>query len=292
MKTLIPLFVYALLSGLIGLLVCTWLLWRSKRPQAAVMAALVFFGGPPALYGYVYFRDQRAHTSYEEDVAYVRELCAKHGGDKIYKTVEDVQGVFQMKARNPDGDFQWKDQYGMVEPWALAMGDWYRSAVELAVGGKGYWFIEQQPEFGKPVGPPYRRKVFAPTAKKVLNANVDSSVSAEGFGLERKEIETPTLKSHYGYMTEDLTTRELRKRWIGGGKLKIIDLQTKEVLAERTEYYRATGPGVRMAWASGTGCQDGPPRLVGGGLHVFIMAVLQPPRNRPTTPQLSQLQRE
>ncbi|WP_156404601.1 hypothetical protein [Curvibacter sp. PAE-UM] len=288
MKALIPLFVYALLSGLIGLLICTWLLWRSKRPQAAVMAALVFFGGPPALYGYVHFRDKRAQSTYEEDVAYLKELCAKHSGDKIYRTVDDVQGVFQMKARNPDGDFQWADQYGMVEPWALAFGDRDTSALELGLHGKGYWFIEQQPIFGQGDGPPFRRKIWVDSGMKVRDKYPYGEHLDEPL-LTANQFSVNSLHSRYGYTTEDLTTPELRKRWIGGGRLRIIDLKTKEILAERTDFYRATGPQVKMAWAAGIPCPAGPPRLVNASTQGFIMVVLKPPRSLPTRQQLLQL---
>lgn len=291
MKTLIPLLVYALLSGLIGLVICGLLLWNAKRPRAAAIAALIFFGGPPSVYGYLEFKAAQERSNFQEDVAYVKELCAKYGGDKIYKTVDDVEGVFQMKARNPDQDDQWADQYGMVEPWAMAFGDRDASAIEIGTRGKGYWFKEQQPVFGQAEGPPFRRKVLVSTGLKVKDKyphgdNLDDPL------LKIEELSVQKLHSRYGYLTEDLTTPALRKRWIGGGKLKIIDLQSKEILAERTDFYRATGPGVKMAWSAGIGCPAGPPRLVNTGLHGFILAVLRPPKALPTEQQLLRLRGE
>jgi hypothetical protein len=41
------------------------------------------------------------------------------------------------------------------------------------------------------------------------------------------------LQSRYGYLTEDISTSQMRSRWIAGGKITIINLETKEVLAER-----------------------------------------------------------
>lgn len=292
MKTLIPLLVYALLSGLIGLVTCSLLLWNAKRPRAAAIAALIFFGGPPVLYGYLALRTELEHKQYQEDVAYVKELCAKYGGDKIYKTVDDVQGVVQMKTRNPDQDDQWADQYGMVEPWAMAFGDREASAIVFGVRGKGYWFKEQHPGFGMPAGPPYRRTFLSLTPNKAATGDLNAIVSVDGLWLKQREVTVSTLKSRYGYTTEDLTTLELRKRWIGAGKLKIVDLKTSEVLAERTDFYRATGPGVKMAWSAGIGCPAGPPRLVNAGLHGFILAVLKPPIALPTEQQLLQLKEE
>ena len=287
MKTLIPLLAYTLLSGLIGLVVCSLLYWKSKRSQAALIAAAIFFGGPVMLFGYMSYTERRQETQYHEDVAYVMELCAKYGSDKIYKTVDNVEGVFQMKAYNPDPDFQWADQYGMVEPWALAhYGDLGSSLSHLGVRKKGYWFVERQPGYGLNEGPPYRRHVLVNTAFKSSNPDPDSVINAEGYALERKEVDVRTLKSRYGYTTEDLSTKELRKRWIGGGKLTIIDLQTKEVIAERTSYYRATGPQVKMAWTSGVSCHRG------DSIPGFIRSVLRPPIALPTNQQLSQIKGE
>lgn len=58
------------------------------------------------MYGYLHYSAYTEEQEYFADVAYLKELCSKYGGDKIYKTVDNVEGVFQMKARNPDGDFQ------------------------------------------------------------------------------------------------------------------------------------------------------------------------------------------
>jgi hypothetical protein len=287
MKTLIPLIAYAVLSGLLGLVICSWLLWKSKRPRAAAIAAFILFGGPAITYGYLHFKAVHDQTTYEEDLAYLQDLCAKYGGDKVYKTVDDVQGVFQMKAYNPDGDSQWADQYGMVEPWAIAhYGDQRSRPSHLGIRGNGYWFIEGQPGHGLGDGPPYIRHLFLTTKDKVENPNSEAVMTADGFALERKEVKDQSLKSRYGYTTEDLTTPELRKRWIGGGKLTIIDLQTKEVIAEWTDYYRATGAQVKMAWVNGVSCRRGE------SIPGFIRSVLRPPKALPTQQQLSQIRGE
>lgn len=273
------------LSVLIGLVVCGALVW-AKRERGAWIAAAIFFGGPFGLNLYLSLKADWDLDQFHKDVAYVKELCAKHGGDKIYRTVDNVEGVFQMKALNPSQDFQWSDQYGMAEPWALAF-EAYPDNGWLGVKGKGYWFIEQQPRFGSPPGPPFRRSLLVATPVIAPINMPDAVTSDKGIALKRGDIQVQTLKSRYGYTTEDLTTPELRKRWIGGGKLKIIDLQTKEVLAERTGYYRATGPQVRMAWAPGIPCPPGPSRLVDAPTVGFILAVLRPPSVHPTSYQLN-----
>ncbi len=145
LKTLIPLAIFALISGLLGLVICALLLKNPQKKRAAAVAAVFFFGGPPMVYGLLWVRDTVSQSSFEEDVAYVRELCAKNGGDKIYRTVENVEGVFQMRARNSDQDAQLRDQFGMFDPWGYAQGDISDIGVPVGYKADTYRYLETQP---------------------------------------------------------------------------------------------------------------------------------------------------
>jgi hypothetical protein len=56
----------------------------------------------------------------------------------------------------------------------------------------------------------------------------------------------------YGVTYEDISTREDREYWIAGSSLKIVDLATKEVIAERVGYMvdagQGSGAGGRSPW--------------------------------------------
>lgn len=166
MKTLIALLFYAVVSGLLGLVVCGLLWWFKKKRAAAIMAA-IFFGGPVVAYIHLYIRDTIEEKRFKEDVAYVQELCRKDGGVKIYKTVNDVEGIFQIKAGNPDVHSELQDQYGMDNPWAREIGDSANLEYMLSFEGKGYLYIEQQPGYGIPEGPPYRLLNLHPTGRRM-----------------------------------------------------------------------------------------------------------------------------
>ena len=97
MKTQILFYAYALLSVFVGVIACSWLHWKSKRPRATAIAAAIFFGGPLLVSITMSLSAKSALSGYQADVAYMQELCAKYGGDKIYRTVDNVEGVFQMK---------------------------------------------------------------------------------------------------------------------------------------------------------------------------------------------------
>jgi len=287
MKTMIELIVYGVVSGLFGLVICG-LCIRWNRRRAALIAGAILFGGPIAAYLYVALHEDLAASNFEADVAYVKELCAKHGGEKIYKTVDNVEGVFQMKARNPDPEGQWRDQYGMVDPWGMAQGDRHSPAF-LSTRGRGYWFFEQQPGYGKPEGPPYRRNYLSPTGQLRRDTHPGADFKDDP-ALTTKTIEVTKLRSRYGYYIEDLSTKEMRSRWIAGGRIKVIDLQTKEVLAEQVGYFRAMGSASKMKWAGIHGTAHFCPH--GRSLDQFLMDVLKPVDTSPTNEQLSSLKGE
>src|SRR5690606_29528976 len=46
----------------------------------------------------------------------------------------------------------------------------------------------------------------------------------------------PASSPRYGVTFEDISTRQEREYWIAGSSLKVIDLQTGEVIAERIGY--------------------------------------------------------
>lgn len=237
MKALIPFLLLGALLYLIGSILHAYMARTNKSKNAIRMVTVVFFGSPIILFFILAFEGWQERRQFEADVNYVRELCAKHGGDKIYRTVDNVEGVFQITNRPYITEAGWQDQYGMQDPWGKAQGD---SDSTLAGGGPsiplgkngvrtgvdGYQFLEQHTAFGESNKPYLRR---------TRGNNMSAYVS--------------TLQSRYGYQTEDISTPEMRKRWIAGGRIKIINLQTREILAERVGYFRSIGKYASMHWA-------------------------------------------
>jgi hypothetical protein len=269
MKTLFALIAYTILSVLIGLLVRHFQR-KAGNTGAAMISAVIFFGLPPLSITYVVVRDWIDHWQWEKDVAYVQELCAKQGGTKIYRTVDNVEGIFQMRARPARDDVQWRDQFGLHDPWGLAWFDFAIPAIGIGSGsgqpGRVYWFLEQQPGVSVE-GPPYRRR----------------------FSTDDRDpgVVVAELRSRYGYVIDDLSTHEMRSRWIAGGRIRIIDLSSQELLAEQTGFFRAFGAQFNEPWRGVTGSVN----FCHGqmALHAFVMQVLKPPPSLPTESQLESL---
>lgn len=267
MKTLIPLIVFAAICFGVGLIAAVLLL-ALKKKRAALKTAAVLFALPVVAALLVFARDEWRHRDMQARLAYVQELCAKNGGERIYRTVDNVEGVFQMKARNPDPEDQWRDQYGMVDPWgANADSDNLQDLVLDPLGNESrYVFVEQQPPFGSPPGPPFRRTriVAAPST------SADGTADARGFRIEQRLVET--IRSRYGFYFEDLSTTEMREQWISAGRLKIVEISTGELIAERIGYGLGN-PRNKMSWSGGDICSS--------GSGSFLLSALRPvPRER------------
>lgn len=86
----------------------------------------------------------------------------------------------------------------------------------------------------------------------------------------------------------------MRKHWIAGGSLKVFKRSNGGLLAERINFYRATGPLVQMAWAIGVGCDNASSKYNAGKFVAdtnaqFIKHVLRPPTIKPTIEQLNKI---
>ena len=94
----------------------------------------------------------------------------------------------------------------------------------------------------------------------------------------------------YGLTYEDISTHEDRDYWIAGSLLKVIDLQTGELMAERIGYMMDSGQGSttggRVPWllAADNACPAFAPRHGATAqtrqAQRFVEEVLHPPMKR------------
>jgi hypothetical protein len=186
------------------------------------------------------------------------ERCKK-AGVFIHRTAENVEGIFLMKIRPKEVNHG--DQYAMDDPYGrdsagetylkIFFTEFYRVPVIPPPGWKrrmGYHFVEAiDPKDGqryrytgsmKVVG---RKDETAPNVKSNLARNSNYDLNIYAFALDK----VPALGAmpRYGVTYNDISTREERDYWIAGSSLKVIDLQTNEVMAERIGYMIDRGQG-------------------------------------------------
>ncbi|WP_143694924.1 hypothetical protein [Variovorax sp. JS1663] len=198
------------------------------------------------------------------------ERC-KTAGEKIYKVVENVEGIYLLKLR-PDG-INRGDQFTLDDPYGSDLsGERYivsllkgsyehnlRSSENSLPPNKGYAYVEA---IDTKDGKRYRytgakkavrkKDVNAPAVQFELKRNPSYDLNIYEFVLEKTPVVGPVPR--YGVTYDDISTREEREHWIAGSSLKVIDLQTDEVIAERVGYM--------LDWAQGSSVAGRAPWLM------------------------------
>lgn len=208
---------------------------------------------------------EAADKRHQKAVELFSERC-KTAGEKIHRTVDNVEGVFLMKLRPEKDNFS--DQFALTDPYGRSydgIGEpygnhgyigsflWARNAqghlVEQESGARsGYHYVElTDPQDGTR----YRytggmkawakMDVNAPNVQLELKANPNMDLNVYRFTLEKTLSAGPQLR--YGVTYDDISTREEREYWIAGSSLKVINLKTNEVIAERIGYMMDPGQG-------------------------------------------------
>ncbi len=192
---------------------------------------------------------QQANERLARAEAMFKERCQK-AGEKIHRTVDNVEGVFLLKIRPKD--FAFGSQFLHNDPYGYDLGgDGYiesflRGSFQATHRGTpapgsppriGYHYIEAiDPADGKRYR--YTGRIEEPwqNDKRYLK------------GYERfvtNKVLAPGKPPRYGVTYDDLSTREEREYWIAGSSLRVIDLETNEVIAERIGYMMDRGQGSR-----------------------------------------------
>ena len=190
------------------------------------------------------------------------ERCKK-AGEFIHRTAEGVEGVFLMKIR-PEG-MNFGDQYRMDDPYGRDFGgdayiksflagffeaNYRRPDVpkQDAPPHVAYSYVEAlDPQDGKRYRYTGSMKVVGKKDASAINVRVEISrnpnydLNIYAFVLDR--VSAPGPMPRYGVTYDDISTREDRDYWIAGSSLKVIDLKTNEVMAERIGYMMDRGQG-------------------------------------------------
>ncbi len=191
------------------------------------------------------------------------ERCKK-SGVFIHKTVEDVEGLFLMKLR-PDV-VNYGNQFRLDDPYGKDVrGDRYIKS--FLRGGHGTSHesstIEGVPP--KPNGYHYvdgidptdgvRYRYTGSIKDIVKRSSFIGGGSGKTFVVKAFSLDkTPVLDDfpRYGVTYDDISTREEREYWIAGSSLKVIDLETDEIIAERIgymmDYAQGSNAGNRSPW--------------------------------------------
>ncbi len=177
---------------------------------------------------------------YKQAEAVFKQQCDK-ASEKIYRTVDNVEGIMLLKVLPEENSFKHSDAHNpMWEDAALQSyaGDGFiRTFLGHHTNGIGYLYIDVLQE--------NQTDVIRYTGRRPL--------------IQEKNPKNP---ARYAVTFEQNIDPELRKHWVAGGSIKIIDRKTNEIIAEKTSYVFEKGlggkSGARMPWMFAVDCPNQP----------------------------------
>ena len=191
-------------------------------------------------------------------IAMWQERC-KTAGEKIHKMVDGVDGIFLMKIRtstNFGDQFKLDDPYGSDSSGDMYLknfikGFYHQRADKVFPGSPlraGYSYVEaldpkdgQRYRYTGGVRAVRKQDITAPGVQWELKRNPNYDLNVYEFVLDKAPA--TGLAPRYGVTYDDISTQAERNYWIAGSSLKVVDLQTNEVIAERIGYMVDRGQG-------------------------------------------------
>jgi len=210
---------------------------------------------------------------------YFEHLCKNEAGEFIYRTVDNVEGIFQMRPRKIYSPWEWQHLYAVEDPYGYYPG-------ENEDLGKHYVSPVLFSYFEVPV---QDRRIYGYGMKSLLHPSVSAdpppgATIARYFGFDNWNSHDNPLKleysterkARYGFTWRGVKRPHDREMGIAGGELIVVDLQTNEVMGVRRGY---------AIWNRGWTARVCPRYGYGGGQDKtamfstwFLVKVVRPPR--------------
>ncbi|MFY8041629.1 MAG: hypothetical protein ACOVOD_01765 [Rhodoferax sp.] len=208
---------------------------RGKDKAFWVGLTVVAFGFLPATEAWPRYKAQQ-----KLNVAMARfdERC-KTAGEKIYRTVENVEGIVWMTWRPSlplDDQFTKNDPYGHNCSGLSCIG--------------ALLIDERMVEFEPSRWRPSHARLYHYVDSIEPGTSSYSRYTKAGVGKDLSQTPLAGAVSRYGVNWQDISTPEDRNFWIAGGKMQIFDLTTNEVIAERVGYVIDRGQGSKSGFRS------------------------------------------
>lgn len=195
-------------------------------------------------------KQRQAEQRLETAQAMFAERCKK-AGEFIYRTVDDVEGIFLMKVR-PE-NINHGDQFRMDDPYGSDTGgDAYIK--NFLVGRdftgslsyrnpiiNGYSYVETIDSNTNQLYSYAGSKKDVIRKTSLIGGGSGKTIVSKEFALSKSPI--AKKQSRYAVTYEDISTIAEREYWITGSSLKVIDTHRNEVIAERKGYMFDPGQG-------------------------------------------------
>ena len=193
---------------------------------------------------------------YKEAEAVFNEQC-KTAGEKIYRTVDNVEGIMLLKV--VPGDYKTRNSNYYDPMWdnaTLQTSEGKEFIAEFLgfYGSKRYRYVD------------------------VLQPNHSDIIRYSGKDFPLNQALNPRHPARYAVTFENNVDPKLRRHWVAGATVRVIDRQTNEIIAEKTIYAFEKGlggtGGARTPWRFAISCEN--KEIFPSKLPTFVTSVLKP----------------
>lgn len=207
---------------------------------------------------------------------YFEHLCKTEAGEFIYKTVENVEGIYMMRPRKKATDSELQHLYVLEDPYGGTTEESYLVEDTYVQPASGRYQFLEMPLVGE-IGEVRKHQRYYRDENAHPGKRYQTVINGQGAFVPYivAQATVSDAKSQYGYTWRGLSRPYDRELGIAGGELIILQLLTKEVLAVRRGYMR-TGSVVNnltgVWWLQGPSC----PNRGEKPTFKFIQEVLKP----------------
>jgi hypothetical protein len=180
------------------------------------------------------FEDYRWASHRATAAAYFHHLCTTEAGEYIFKTVDQVEGIYQMRAMPKRTEELLQDRYGFEDPADWSHGEENGSPyVFLGGPGKGFRYFEsrRRPE-----------EIASPLAVKRWRITPWTGSGEAPYWRyhhfdytkpDGEAIPVEQLESRHAYTWRGIRRKRDREFGIAGGELIVLDRISGEILGVR-----------------------------------------------------------
>lgn len=172
---------------------------------------------------------------------YFQALCKAEAGEFIYKTAENVEGIYQIRPRKRAISEELRDRYIMEDPYGYTESEHENPAFIYTGPGK-YQFLEVPVRGERKRFPEYDRKYYHESIFVVAQPGDRIARFFDNDGRTFKSLKKEygaNLKAQYGYTWREIKRPRDREHTIVGGELILLDLRTNEILGIRRGFIRS-----------------------------------------------------
>ena len=255
---------------------------RGLKIGGAILVASLFAYWPVS--EIIELRRQAAEymTRYNAAKARFEDHC-KHAGEKIIRTVDDVDGIVLMKLRTRENV---GDGHEQMAPGAAFFREhlgseflesflWFERMESVTPGGRGFFDKDKTPKPGYSfVDYASAGEVFRYGLRPIPDSYPPHNVRI------RMVHEAPSSPlPRYAVTYEDLVDPDDRRHWVAGSIIQIVDLQENKIIAEHKRYAFDPGLGSRAGgrapWGEALHCPNRK-HIAGEKTRYIVDQILKP----------------